>query len=499
MRRDVTGSLAALASMAVLTAAMLPLRSHLSIATSALVFVVPVVVGVVSGGFLAGVLSVIGGFLVYDFFFIPPYLTLDVGARENWAALVVYAVVMLPVARVVAGMNTARANASRRGIEIRELFELSGQLVEDKPLDELLDMIVTTLLDVFGARQVALLLPNGDQLEIVASAGAPLTDHDRNQVLPRPGELTSLDTYRSEPRGDLFALALIAAGRPIGLLVISGKQVSGHEREPLLLFANQIALAVERAQLREQALRTELTEEMERLARMLVAAVSHDLRAPLASIKASSSTLADTDFDISTDEVRGLATLIDGQVDRLAVLVTNLLDMSRVQAGVLRPRRTVIAPADFVLSVLRDLPLAPRVGAPVIELPDDLPPVDIDVVLIARVLTNLVENAVRHGPKNSPITIKGSFTGDQTIILSVSDHGPGVSTDRHSEIFGMFNRRDGDSGTGLGLAIAKAFVEAHGQRIWVEEAPGGGACFSFTLPVATLLPQEAERVPHPHH
>ena len=496
MRRDVTGTFAALASMAVLTAAMLPLRSHLSIATTALVLVVPVVVGVISGGFLAGALSVVGGFLTYDFFFIPPYLTLNVGATENWTALGVYAAVMLPVARVVAGMNSARANASRRGKEIRKLFELSGQLVEDKPLDELLAMIVTTVLDVFDARQVTLLLPKDEQLEIVAAAGEPLTPADRDRLVPRAGELASLDTDLSN-RGEPFALALIAAGRPIGLLVISGKKLDSQEREPLLLFANQIALAVERAQLREQALRAALTDEMERLARMLVAAVSHDLRAPLASIKASSSTLADTELDLDLDARQGLAALIDLQADRLAVLVTNLLDMSRVQAGVLSPRRAVIAVPDLVADVLDELTPALRARELELDIAANLPLVDVDIVLISRVLTNLLENAARYGPKDTPITIAAKAAELSTVELSVTDHGPGVSTDRRSEIFGMYNRRDRDSGTGLGLAIAKTFIEAHGQNIWVEEAIGGGARFCFSLPTASPA-EETPRAPYPH-
>lgn len=474
--------------MAVLTAAMLPLRSHLSIATTALILTVPVVVGVVSGGFLSGVLSVVLGFLVYDFFFIPPYLTLYVGATENWAALGVYVVVMLPVARVVAGMNAARANASRRGMELRELFELSGMLVEDKPLDELLNMIVNSVRDIFGAGQVALLLPRGDELEIVASAGEPLTQLDRDRLRQRRGEVAGLDADGAGRRGEPLALALVASGRPIGMLVVSGVHVDKYEHEPLLLFANQIALAVERAQLREQALRAQLTEEVERLAQVLVAAVSHDLRAPLASIKASSSILADSDLELAPAKVRDLAALVDGQVDRLSGLVTNLLDMSRVQAGVLRPRRTVISLVDLVDGVLSDVNPALRARVQPLAL-DEVPAVDVDVVLMTRVLTNLLDNAARHGPKATPITIDASAAA-RTITVTVSDHGPGVGPDRRSEIFGLFPRRASDAGTGLGLAIAKAFVEAHGERIWVEEALGGGARFCFTLPVAAAVSRE---------
>src|SRR5215469_2582728 len=189
MRRNVTGLAASLGSMGLLTCAMLPLRTHLSVATTALILVVPVVIGVVTGGFLTGVISVIAGFLVYDYFFIKPYLTLWVGAPENWVALAVYVVVMVPVARVVASMNAARTEAWRHGMEIRQLFEVSDLLVEDRPLEELLTAIVTTLAEVFESRKVALLLPRNGRLEIVAAAGEPLTDEERTRLLPVPGTL----------------------------------------------------------------------------------------------------------------------------------------------------------------------------------------------------------------------------------------------------------------------------------------------------------------------
>jgi two-component system, OmpR family, sensor histidine kinase KdpD len=498
MMRTVIGTAAALASMAVLTAAMIPLRSHLSIATTALVLVVPVVIGVVCGGFAAGALSVAAGFLVYDFFFIPPYLTLWVGAPQNWAALGVYAAVMLPVAHVVGGMNTARAKARRQEKEIRELFEVSDLLVEEKPLDELLSVIVTTLADVFASPQVALFLPRDGRLEVAASAGDPLTQQELRQVLPPPGELGGGGAQSSGP-GGLFVLALAAAGRPVGLLVLSGAAAARHEREPLLLFANQIALAVERAQLREQALRSRVTEEMAQLARTLVAAVSHDLRTPLASIKASSSTLADAELDISPEASRRLAALIDTQADRLADLVQNLLDMSRIQAGVLRPRRTVASLPSLITGIVSDLAPALRGYAVRVELPDDLPPVDADLVLVSRVLTNLLENAIRHGPKNSAITISSALATPEAIRVCVTDQGPGISPDRRREIFQLFARRPGDAGAGLGLTIARTFIEAHGQRIWVEDAPDGGARFCFTLPVAVAIPEEPPVAADSHH
>src|SRR5215470_2544077 len=483
LQRTIAGTAAALATMAVLTVAMLPLRGSLSIATMALILIVPVVTGVAVGGFRAGVLSAIAGFLVYDFFFIPPYQTLSVGAPQYWAALGVYVVVMLQVARVVAGMNAARSKERRQGTELRELFAVSGLLLEDKPLEELLPAIVTTLAEVFGARQVALLLPKAGNLEVAASAGEPLSPEQRRRVLPPPGELGSVGVQSGE-HSDLLLLALTASGRPVGLLALSGQPVGHSEREPLLLFANQIALAVERAQLREQALATRLTQEMAQLARTLVAAVAHDLRAPLASVKASSSTLADPGLELTAEARQDLARLIDVQADRLADLVANLLDMSRIQAGVLEPRRSLTQVADLLASLTTDLGPALR-GHPLeVQLADGLPPADVDIVLITRVLSNLVHNAVRHSPKDAPVTVGARLAGPETIEVSVTDHGPGVSPGHRDEIFAMFVRRDNDAGAGLGLTIARTFVEAHGQRIWVEDAPGGGARFCFTLPAA---------------
>jgi two-component system, OmpR family, sensor histidine kinase KdpD len=501
MKRTLLGLAAALASMAVLTGAMLPLRGILSVATTALILVVPVVTGVVIGGFAAGVLSVVAGFLVYDYFFIKPYLTLWVGAPQNWVALGVYVAVMLPVARVVAGLNTARAKELRQGRELRQLFELSDLLVEDKPLDVLLSVIVTSLADVFGARQVALFLPvgpvgsGGGRLELVGSAGDPLTAQQLRDVVPEPGSVTR----HTRERSGLLVLALTASGRPVGLLALSADAAARHEREPLLLFANQIALAVERAQLREQALRTRVNEEMARLAKTLVAAVAHDLRAPLASIKASSSTLSDAELDISPDARRHLAALIDVQADRLADLVQNLLDMSRIQAGVLTPRCTVTALGDLVSAVIADPPPAWHGHDVRVELPDELPLIDADLVLMSRVLTNLVDNAVRHSPAGAPVLVRAAAMPPGVIELSVTDQGPGVEPGRRDEIFGLFARRDDDAGAGLGLTIAKTFVEAHGQRIWVEDAPGGGARFCFTLPVVPPIAEEPQLAASSHH
>ncbi|MHB8505387.1 MAG: sensor histidine kinase [Acidimicrobiales bacterium] len=497
MKRTVIGTLAALVSMAALTAAMLPVRSHISVATAALVLVIPVVIGVVAGGFVAGVLSGLAGFWVYVFFFIPPYLTPWVGATQNWAPLGVYAAVILPVSWVGASLKTSKAEARRREREIRELFGFSHLLVEDKPLDVLLTVVVNTVAEVFAARQVALLLLEGDRLTIAASAGEPLSEDQLHHVQPVAGLGATLEP-RSLERDGLLVLSLAAAGRPVGLLALSEGVASHPDRQPLMLFANHIALAIERVQLRDDALQSRLAEEVARLAKTLVSAVAHDLRTPLSRIKASSSTLADEDLGLDPEQARRLATLIDVEADRLASLVQNLLDMGRVQAGVLQPRYSVTQVADLVLPVVKDVS-ATRPGHQIeVELPDDLPPIDADLVLISRVLTNLLDNALRYSPRVSPITVRATLDTPHRVEISVTDHGPGVSLKRRDEIFEIFARRDGDAGAGLGLTIAKTFVEAHRQRIWVDAASDGGAVFHFTLPVAAPIPEEPRLATHSH-
>src|SRR5580658_1439356 len=378
VRRSLAGSGAALGAVAVLAAAMAPVRTHLSVATPALVLVV----------------AVGAGFLVYDLVFIPPYGTLDVGASDNWVALVVYVIVMFLVAQVVSRLDAARSQANRRETDIRRLFELTDLLIGEKPVPELLALIVSAVHDAFGFPSVALLLPSGSRLEVAASAGVALTSAELDRITS-PGRPTSLGAS-SVGTDDVQSVALSTTGRPVGLLGIKGHLLSRHDRELLLTFANHIALTVERAQLREQALRTELLEEIDRLQKTLMGAVSHDLRTPLATIKISASTLSNPGADLGADERRELLGLIEDQVDRLNRLVTNLLDMSRVQSGALELRRAPVAVDDIVAEAVRGLGLAGRAERVTVDLPDDLPLVDVDHLLIGQVLTNLIDNASRY-------------------------------------------------------------------------------------------------------
>lgn len=483
MQRRVIGSAVGIVSSVGLAAAMLPIRSHLSVATPALVLVVPVVAGVITGGLPAGVASVAAGFLVYDFAFIPPYDALTVGAAENWVALAVYAVVMVLVAQVVAHMETARSEAHARAVETRRLFELSELLVGDRSFEELLQTIVDAVQTTFGVTGVALLLPPAGHLTVAACAGIPMSEQELSELEPQSGVPVSVGTVPGPP-DRIRAVALSASGRPVGMLAIRGFPYSVTDRELLRGFANHAALTLERAQLREQAMRSDVLEEADRVRRALLGAVSHDLRTPLATIKVASSTLLEPTSSLTQADVRELYGLIDVQTDRLTRLVANLLDMTRLDAGVLELRLEVCSVLDLAGEAVAGMRAAFGDREVELAVAEQLPLVEVDRLLIVQVLANLLDNAQRLAPASTPITVSAQALRDR-VTIAVTDRGPGVAASERDAVFERFTRFDSGGRAGLGLAIAKTFVEAHGERIWVEDDRGGGARFAFTVPVAS--------------
>jgi K+-sensing histidine kinase KdpD len=468
--------------VAALGGAMLPLRSHLAVSTTALVLVIPVVVAGAIGGFVAGLGVVAAGFLVFDFFFIPPYGTLNVGSAQNWVALFVYLVVMLLVARVVARLDTSRVEAERGGAAARRLSELSELLVGDRPVGDLLSTIVGAIHTAFAVPSVALLVLDDGELRVAASAGEALSPDELSALEPHSGVPVSLGVASGAP-GELRTIALVASGRPVGILALRGLPESPTDRAVLTTFANDAALAIERARLSEQALRTQLLEEVDRFRQGLMGAVSHDLRTPLATIKVASSTLSNRWRHLDEAQASELYRLIEVESDRLTRLVTNLLDMTRIEAGVFTVHRAPVAPAQLVKEAVAAMGPTLEGLDVALDVPSSLPEVDVDALLVGQVIINLLDNAARHSPEHGLVAVDGDAEGS-VVRLAVSDQGPGIAPEMREAVFDRFTRLDAGAGTGLGLTIARTFVEAHGARIWCDEAPGGGARFVVELPAA---------------
>ena len=285
-------------------------------------------------------------------------------------------------------------------------------------------------------------------------------------------------------------MALVVSNRPVGMLVLQDVQLAGPDRSLLGTFANQAALAIDRARLREQALRAHLLEEVDRWRSALLGAVSHDLRTPLASIKTAVSSLRQSNAALGPEDRAELLELIELQSDRLARLVANLLDMTRIEAGALEPRPAAMAVDEMVdeaLAALGGLVARERV---VLKVAPDLPLLHVDHVLISQVLANVLENAGRLAPPDSHIRIvaRPAPRSDGTRVeISVQDEGPGIAVADRDKVFEMFSQNSGGGRAGLGLTIAKAFVEAHGGRIWIDPEVSSGARVVFTVPSEALV------------
>ena len=456
-------------TLVALLAVMLPFRAHLSPTIPALAFVLPALVGVAVGGFVPGAVGALGGFVAYDFYFLPPYGTLSVRSPQNWVALVVYVLVVLVVSQVVARLRDAREEALRRTEEARRLYELSQALIGDLTQSEMLSHVVATVQEAFSPRWTALLLPESDDgagvapLRVAATAGQPLAADEVSSLTAGGGQTRSLGLSGSEAPSRV-SVALVVGHRPVGMMVLQDARLVGTERSLLGTFANQAALALDRAQLRDAGRAGEAARGDRRLAPCADGRGSHDLRTRWPPSRRPCPASAKPEARLGPGGPgRAAWSSIEEQTDRLSWLVTNLLDMTRIDSGALELRPASIGFDELVDEALDSLgDMVPR-DRVVTDVAPDLPLLRIDHVLMSQVLANLVENAARHSPPDGLVRIEARvMPGQGKVEIAVADDGPGIAPAERERVFEMFSQNGGGGRAGLGLAIAKAFVEAHG-------------------------------------
>ncbi|MGH2584943.1 MAG: GAF domain-containing sensor histidine kinase, partial [Dehalococcoidia bacterium] len=290
----------------------------------------------------------------------------------------------------------------------------------------------------------------------------------------------------------------------IGILQLVGRLearvFTSDERRLMEAFADEAALAVDRDRLLHEAGRAQALQEADRLKSALLSAVSHDLRTPLASIKASVSSLLQQDVTWDTESRHEFLTAIDEETDRLTRLVSNLLDLSRIEGGALRPDKDWYDVRELIETVAGRLERVVTAHRLVLTIAPDAGAAPFDYVQLGQVLANLIENAAKFSPPGTAITIAARRLAGE-VEISVADQGPGIPTEERPRVFEKFYRIErgggGPGGAGLGLAISKGFVEAHGGSIRIEEADGAGARFVVTLPAplpppSTLAPAMME-------
>jgi two-component system, OmpR family, sensor histidine kinase KdpD len=288
--------------------------------------------------------------------------------------------------------------------------------------------------------------------------------------------------------GEVVTVPLTADGSSVGRIEMAGAPAGSFgstEQAVLETFAGQLAMAIERARLGQEAAGARLDADASRTRAALFSSVTHDLRTPLASITASASSLLDEGVPFSGEQRQELLRTILEESERLNRLVGNLMDLSRLRAGALTPSKDAI-PFDELTSAVIGRLRPQLAGRSVrVQIRDDIPPVPMDVVQMDQVLTNLIENATRFSPGGTEIVLTAVQWQNQ-LEVKVADHGPGIPSEERARVFDEFYRKDvGErrGGTGLGLAIARAIVSAHGGSMWIEDTPGGGTTVGFRLPL----------------
>ncbi|MEV7380953.1 sensor histidine kinase KdpD [Streptomyces lydicus] len=472
--RIIAGWLVGVAGPALLSLLLTGIENGPGLANDVLLFLFLTVVAALLGGRLPALASAAVGSLLLNFYFTPPTHTLTVSDPKNIVAIVIFFAVAVSVASVVDLAARRTHQAARLRAESEILSFLAGSVLRgETTLTALLERVRET----FGMDTVALLERSSDVDPWTCAGRVGGLNESRPLLRPEDADVDM-------PVGDHMALAL------------TGRVLPAEDRRVLAAFAAQAAVVLDRQRLVGEAERARELAEGNRIRTALLAAVSHDLRTPLASIKASVTSLRSDDVAWSPEDEAELLAGIEAGADRLDHLVGNLLDMSRLQTGTVTPLIREIDLDEVVPMALGGVPE----DSVTLDIPEELPMVAVDPGLLERSVANLVENAVKYSPDGEGVLVAASALGDR-VELRIADRGPGVPDSAKDRIFEPFQRY-GDvprgAGVGLGLAVARGFAEAMGGTLAAEDTPGGGMTMVLTLraaagrtPVRPDLPAQA--------
>ncbi|GAA2811719.1 sensor histidine kinase KdpD [Kitasatospora paracochleata] len=453
-RRTVAGFAAGLLLPVLLTVVLSQLTGSLNLTTDALIFQLGVVAVALLGGATSALLASLIASLLLNYYFIPPVHTFTIAEPNNAIALVVFAAVALTVSTVVDRATKLTARAARTTAEAETLSTLAGSVLRGA---DAVPALLEKTRTAFALDSVALLdRTTGDTLGRSDADGDPAPDRTVTEV----------------PVG------------PAGLLVLAGRRLPAADQRVLTAFAAHIAAALERDRLATVAAEIEPIKAADRMRTALLAAVSHDLRTPLAAALAAVGSLRSPDVEFAPEDQAELLDMADESLVKLTRLVDNLLDMSRLQAGALT-LHLESTPLDEVLRRAMDSLARPDAPVQPLDL-DTVPPVLADAPLLERVLANVITNALRYNAPGAPVLVAASHHLER-VEIRVIDRGPGIPFEDRDRVFLPFQRlgdTDNTTGVGLGLALSRGLAEAMGGSLEVEDTPGGGTTMLLTLPAS---------------
>ena len=450
-----------------------------------MIYLLAVVVAAVYLGRGPAILVAILSVLIFDFFFVPPRLTLAVSHAEYVFTFVALFIVGLVISNLTALTREQAEAAEHRAVQTAELYALSRDLAVAAGLDAIVQAVLTHVRQTFGG-QSAVFMPAGDTVRLYAAGPGFAVSDDELGLASRAFR----NGQAAAPSGGTLYLPLKVTRGMVGVLGVrtsdSARPLTADQRQLLDTFASQAALAIERAQLAEQARQAEILQATEKLQTALLNSVSHDLRTPLVSVVGALSSLQEDGDELAPASRRSLVDNALGEAERLNRLVGDLLDMTRIEAGALKVMWEPCDVEDLIGAATEQLERRLHNRPLTIDVPPGVPLVPMDFVLMERVLVNLLDNALKYSPSDKPVELAVHVEGPE-VYFAVADRGPGVPPADLTRMFDKFYRvqqHGSAGGTGLGLSICKGIVEAHGGRIWAQNRSGGGMLISVALPLA---------------
>ncbi len=537
-QRYLLDSVLALAGAMLVTGVIYLFQLYPRIPNISIVYLLVVLALASTRGRYPAILASLVAFLSFDYFLVPPLYVFTINRVEEWIALFVFLVTAILTSQLAAALRERAEQASRRERETHILYDLVRVTNHEGEPERQLHTIAQVVVDVlssWGVHDCAILQPDAaGVLQVRASAYQPVEQitlsSDEKAIaawVMKHGRIMGLyddDLLAPATSAGFLQRVLVqstAAGRVVrrSLRLIPlklGQKVVGVLRLRVLddprrlmreegleeehiqsktptsffwTFLDQVTTLIERVRLQRENLRMEVLQRTDTLRAALLSSVSHDLRTPLTAIKAAASSLLQVDVEWDEEARHGFALSIEREADRLNRLVGNLLDMSRIEEGALKPEKEEYSLTALISDVVGRL--EPLLKERIVHtyLPDDLLLVELDYLQMDQVLTNLLENAVRYTPRESPIDVSAQLQGEQ-VVISIADRGPGIPPADLERVFDKFYRvMHGQHsvgypmGSGLGLAVCKGLVEAHGGRIWAELRDGGGLIVFVVLPL----------------
>ena len=476
-RRRIAGYLLAAALLPLLVVVLANLRSSLNLTSDVLAFLLAVIVVALTGGFIPAVLEAVAGSLLLNYYFTPPIHRWTIAEANNTLALGVFIVVALVVSWVVDIAARRTKQAARATAESELLVTTAGSILRGQ---RAVNAVLDRVREAFGMESVTLLESTSvtNAAARGPTAGWTVVASSGESALTSPAEADV-----NVPVTESLTLAL------------RGRTLPAADRRVLGGFAAYAAVALEQQRLAAEAEAARPIAAADRMRTALLRAVSHDLRTPLAAAKAAVTSLRSADVDWGAEDRDELLATADESLETLAHLVGNLLDMSRLKAGVLSVFPRPVGLDEIVARSLDDL--GPVGRTVLVDIPDSVPEVLADPGILERVIVNLTSNALRYSPAADPPLLTASALGDRVELLVV-DRGPGIPETDRMRIFVPFQRlgdTDNTTGVGLGLALSRGFAEAMGGSLDPEETPGGGLTMILSLPAAESEPGGGEADP----